>query len=410
MAIWSEHYDGDRADAFALEDEIAARVAASLRRSLTQSERAAHPIDSVAYDLYLRARQIWLLMSDVEEDQAETLLERCVALAPEFADGWATLASVRALLLPRDRDVIGAPEHNAALRAAERALEIDPDCAQGFAALSLLKPAFADHGEKLRLVNEALKRTPNDSSLHVARAAWLYGVGRLKDAARALEIASLLDPLGPAVEGLRASLLTARGETETAYHVISAAWSRWPDNAFIWYVTWATLLAAGRGAEAEQLMSPGVPPKWGVAAEDVEVLRTYADLSRLDEDARRDACVNKLAALAHGNEALPLSTCMFAAAHGCADQAFELLIGAAKSGRDIKPDNHTGFGMARSQSPLQLFAGMGGRPLWSHPRFPELCAHLGLAYYWIETRKWPDCAADAPYDFKSACVAAVAVL
>lgn len=145
VALWSERYEGNRNDAFALEDEIAAKVAGSLRRSLAQTDRAWIPVEPAAYDLYLRARQIWLMMSDIEEDQAAILLERCVAIAPDFADAWAVLASVRALLLPRDRDVIGTPMHDAALSAAKRALELDPDCAQGLAALSLLKPAFGDY-------------------------------------------------------------------------------------------------------------------------------------------------------------------------------------------------------------------------------------------------------------------------
>jgi predicted Zn-dependent protease len=96
---------------------------------------------------------------------------------------------------------------------------------KAMAALSLLKPAFGDYAEKLTLVNEALKRTPNDASLHVARSAWLYGVGRLGEAAAALETASRLDPLGPAVEGLRASLMTARGEVDTALEIMHAAWA-----------------------------------------------------------------------------------------------------------------------------------------------------------------------------------------
>ncbi len=91
MVLWSERYEGARTDAFALEDEIAGKVAASLRRSLTSTDRAAQAIDPAAHELYLRARQIWLMLSDIEEDQAEILLERCVALAPEFADGWAAV-------------------------------------------------------------------------------------------------------------------------------------------------------------------------------------------------------------------------------------------------------------------------------------------------------------------------------
>lgn len=406
MALWSERYEGDRSDAFALEDDIAGRVASSLRRSLTQVERA-HPIDPAAYELYLRARQIWLLMSDVEEDQASVLLERCVALAPEFAVGWATLASVRALLLPRDRDVIGSPAHDAALEAAQRALALDPECAQALTALSLLKPAFAEHGEKLRLVNEALKRTPNDSSLHVARAAWLYGVGRLKDAAKALETASLLDPLGPAVEGLRASLMTARGEVQTAYDIVSAAWRRWPDSPFIWYLMWVTLCVAKRPDEAEALAAPGVPPRWGVTERDVEVLRTYAAVLRMSEAERQQACLRMLDDLAHSEEPLPLSTVLFAAGMGCADQAFDLIDQALDAGRDLKPDNHEGFGMARAQAPLQLFVSTGGAPIWRFKRFPKLAARLGLAQYWLESKQWPDCAAFVDYDFKALCAEAV---
>ncbi|MGH6951536.1 MAG: hypothetical protein ACREH4_11715, partial [Vitreimonas sp.] len=407
VALWSERYDGSRRDAFALQDAIAGKVAVALKRSLTQIERA-QPINPVAYELYLRARQIWLMLSDVEEDQAAVLLERCVSLAPDFAAGWAALASVRAFLLPRDRDLIGEPQHAAAVAAAQRALEIDPDCAQAFAALSLLKPAFAEHGEKLRLVNEALKHTPNDPALNVARAAWLYSVGRLKEAGNALETASLLDPLGPAVEGLRASLLSARGELDAAYDVVSAAWARWPDSAFTWYLMWSTLCHAGRVDEAEALAAPGAPPRRGVAEADVEVLRNYVRLLRLPTAPRAEACAQLLRARAMSSGPLPLSTCIFAASHGCAERAFDVIEGAIDKGRPLCADNHQGFGMARAQSPLQLFVGVGGEPVWRHKRFAVLCARLGLAQYWLESSEWPDCADDVDYDFRLACAEAVA--
>lgn len=407
MALWSERYDGDRADAFGLEDDIAAKVAAALSHTLAERQRAAQPIDPAAYELYLRARQIWLMLSDDEEEQAETLLERCVALAPEFAPGWAALASVRAFLLPRDRDMIGEPRHTAALEAAERALALDPNCAQAFAALSLLKPAFAEHGEKLRLVNEALKRTPNDSSLHVARAAWLYSVGRISEAATALETASRLDPLGPAVEGLRASLTTTRGHVGTAIDIISAAWARWPDSAFTWYMMWITLCAAGKLDEAEALAAPGVPPRRGVSERDVDVLRNYVTVLRLAADERRSACEAMLSALAAAKGALPLSSCLIAAGVGCADRAIDVIEQALDEGRSLRPDAHEAFGMARAQSALQLFVANCGEPIWKHRRFPSLAARLGLAQYWVESDKWPDCAMQVDYDFKAACAKAV---
>jgi adenylate cyclase len=403
VVLWSERYDGAKTDAFTLEDDIAAKVAAALRHSLAQSERAAHPIDPAAYELYLRARQIWLMLSDVEEEHAEILLERCVTLAPDFAPGWAALASVRAFLLPRDREMIGQPSHTAAVEAAQRALAIDPDCAQAFAALSLLKPAFGEHAEKIRLVNEALKRTPNDPSLHVARSAWLYGVGRIGEAAAALEIASRLDPLGPAVEGLRASLMTARGEVDTALEIVSAAWARWPDSPFTWYMMWVTLCVARRADEAEKLAAPGVPPKRGVSERDIAVLRNYVALLRMTEQERRSACVAMLERIGRADGPLPMSSCIIAAGFGCMDAAFDTLERGLDQGRPLRPDLHDAFGMARSQTPLQLFVNSGGDHLWSSPRFPGLCARLGLAQYWVDTGKWPDCAAEVDYDFKAAC-------
>jgi adenylate cyclase len=408
VVLWSERYDGDRANAFALEDDIAGKVAAALKHSLSDNQRAPASVDPAAYELYLRARQIWLMLSDVEEEQAEILLQRCVAMAPDFAQGWAALALVRAFLLPRDRDIIGEPRHAASVEAAEYALELDPDCAQAYAALSLLKPGFGEHGEKIRLVNEALKRTPNDSTLHVARAAWLYSVGRLADAGAALEVASRLDPLGPAVEGLRGSLLMARGEGQAALEVVSAAWARWPDSAFVWYLMWSILCAAHRPDDAEALAAADVPPHRGVTERDIDVLQDYAHLLRLSPEERREACDELLTRIEQANGPLPLSGALLAAGYGCADRAFDILEAAIDSGRPLKPDNHDGFGMARAQASLQLFVSNGGEPIWKFPRFPALAARLGLAQYWIESNKWPDCSEHVDYDFRAGCKDAVA--
>lgn len=406
IALWSEHYDGDRADVFTLEDAIAANVAAALKQSLSRSEHAAQPIDPAAYDLYLRARRNWLMLSDVEEEQAAFLLEHCVALAPNFAPGWASLASVRALLLPRSHDLGGEPRHKAALHAAERALELDPDCAQAFGALSLLKPAFAEHAEKLRLVGEALRRTPNDPALHLARAVWLYSVGRIDAAGRTLEVASRLEPLGPAVEGLRASLMTTRGEIDVALEIVRAAWARWPDSAFTWYMMWATSWVARRLDDAKALLTPEALPKRDVRPSDVETLRGYTSLLRMPKAEQIGACEGMLAE-ASKDGPLPIATCMIAAGLGCADQAFDAIDRALDDGRGLRPDVFDGFGMARAQVPLQFFVSNGGAPLWRHRRFPALSARLGLAQYWLATGDWPDCAREVDYDFKAACADAV---
>ena len=53
-----------------------------------------------------------------------------------------------------------------------------------------------------------------------------------------------------------------------------------------------------------------------------------------------------------------------------------------------------------SQYPGAIF-GRQNETSFQDPRFPPLCAKLGLADYWIETGKWPDCADEVPYDFRA---------
>jgi hypothetical protein len=221
-----------------------------------------------------------------------------------------------------------------------------------------------------------------------------------------------LDPLGPAVESLRASLLSARGDVEAALEVVHAAWLRWPDSAFTWYIMWITYCVAGKLDEAEALATPRLTPKRGVTARDVSVLRNYIDLLRRTPEEQRAASLAILNAMNRGDGPITLSSCMIAARFGCAEPAFKALERALDKGRPVRPDAHDGFGMARAQSSLQLFVNTGGAPFHRHAEFPRLCARLGLAQYWMKTGRWPACAEDEAlnYDFKAACAAAAAAL
>jgi hypothetical protein len=155
------------------------------------------------------------------------------------------------------------------------------------------------------------------------------------------------------------------------------------------------------------MAAPGAAPRRAVTQRDVDVLLKYVALLRLPPTERRAACDDLLDHLAAHEGPLPLSTCIFIAAHGCAEHAFDVIGAALDHRREIKPDNHEAFGMARAQSALQLFVRVPGEPIWKHPRFPALCARLGLAQYWLDTMKWPDCADEVDYDFRAACADAV---
>ena len=90
--IWSETYDRKLESVFALQDQIARRIADALKLSLGVSGPVAprSPIDPKAYDEYLKGRALMRRTRDLPSAIAH--LKAAVAKAPEFAAGWSSLS------------------------------------------------------------------------------------------------------------------------------------------------------------------------------------------------------------------------------------------------------------------------------------------------------------------------------
>ena len=135
--VWSDRFDRELSDVFALQDEIAEAVAAALKVVLAPAA-AAEKIDPAAYDLYLRApRTLWV---DQNAAPSIELLQQAVARAPRFAAAWAALCWARVNQARRGpRPAPFAVLKAAAVEAAETALRLDPNAGLA-AALSSLQP------------------------------------------------------------------------------------------------------------------------------------------------------------------------------------------------------------------------------------------------------------------------------
>ncbi|HSE11222.1 MAG TPA: hypothetical protein VLB69_01190, partial [Rudaea sp.] len=125
--LWSETYDRRLQDVFAIQTEIARKVSAALRVSLTgdvaaRLERHA-PRNIQAHEFYLRGRQLAGRITVDDWRQAPAMFRRAIELDPEYAAAHAGLADILTQLLlwrfARAEDVL--PE---ATRAAHRALEL----------------------------------------------------------------------------------------------------------------------------------------------------------------------------------------------------------------------------------------------------------------------------------------------
>jgi TolB-like protein/DNA-binding winged helix-turn-helix (wHTH) protein/Tfp pilus assembly protein PilF len=198
--LWSESFEGEPADALALQAEVARRVSDGLARRLL-SEPAAPPPPAVrpgaARDAYHTA--VALLRRGGREDlrRAAGFLERALEIDPGAAVAWAALADVRHRL--RMAGVTpGLEAARAARDAAERARALDPDLPEAHHALALVElwhdwnPAAA--GASLRRV---LRLAPSSARAHHDDAWHWVALGRPEAALAAIRRARRYDPISP---------------------------------------------------------------------------------------------------------------------------------------------------------------------------------------------------------------------
>lgn len=172
--LWSETWDRRLEDVFAIQSEIARKVASALRVSLTgeQAARAERyaPRNMQAHEFYLRARQLISRVTPADWRQAPVLFRRAIELDPTYAQAHAGLADVLAQLLlwrfVRPEDVL--PE---ATRAANRALDLAPDLAEAHVAMGHVRSLTGDHDGALRSFERALELNPDlfDAHYYFAR-------------------------------------------------------------------------------------------------------------------------------------------------------------------------------------------------------------------------------------------------
>jgi TolB-like protein/Tfp pilus assembly protein PilF len=200
FTIWSERYDRDTADVFAIQSDVAESVADKLRVSLLPQDSARvnrKPTDNPeAYDLYLRGRYFHGLFSEEGDLKAIDCLTRAIALDPNFALAHAALASVYSnstdwYFAPREAEPIVKTE-------SERALALDDRLAEPHSTLGFYHFQYEWNWPAAeREFRRGIEVAPDDWLPHGFYGFALGAMGRYDDALRELHRAFELDPLNP---------------------------------------------------------------------------------------------------------------------------------------------------------------------------------------------------------------------
>ncbi len=195
--IWTEKFEGEARNVFALQDEIAGKIAAALSLKLGASARAAKPIDPEAYRLYLEGRHLWSLRNLDSLDGAEVALATALRIEPESAlihAGLAELYGTRASY----RNMAALPEVgdlNRATEEADRAIALDPKLSHGYVARATIAWARQHYAEAERMLRESLALAPNDALAFNRLGDVMISAGRLDAGLENYQRALQLDPL-----------------------------------------------------------------------------------------------------------------------------------------------------------------------------------------------------------------------
>ncbi len=257
--LWSESYDRRIEDVFAIQIEIARKVSAALRVSLTGDEaerRERYSTHNVhAHEFYLRGRQLAGRISDVASQQAAAMYRRAIELDPQYAQAFAGLADVLAQnllwrLVPAD-DVLPEATH-----AAHRALELAPDLAEAHVALGHMRSLTGDSDGATRSFERALELNPELFEAYYYLARHCFARGEFARAAELFLAAFDLRPDDFSVLGLIPAALDSIGEHARAEAIAREAAEGLqhqveldPDNVRALYLLASTLARIGRRAD-----------------------------------------------------------------------------------------------------------------------------------------------------------------
>jgi TolB-like protein/predicted Ser/Thr protein kinase len=197
--LWAESYERDLRDVLGLQSEVARAIAHEIKIKLTPQDQtrlaAARPLNSSAYELYLKGRYYWNKMSGVAVTQAAEYFSKAIALDGSYAPVYVGLADC--YVSQADLGNLPPGEAYGRARAATlKALEIDHELADAHASLAAIRADYDWDWEGAETeFQRALELDPKHVNTHQWHAVFLARLGRFNEAVAEIGTAKDLDPL-----------------------------------------------------------------------------------------------------------------------------------------------------------------------------------------------------------------------
>jgi eukaryotic-like serine/threonine-protein kinase len=310
LTLWSDTYERDSKDIFAVQDQITMAIITALGPTLSGGRTVARNslatgsgTNSVeAYDLYLRGRYL-LERRGKGVSRAAAYFSQAIAKDSGFARAYAGLSEALELFpyfaATPARDVEGR-----ATAAATRALALDPRLAEPHAALALAQMHSFHWAAADQEFHLALEADSTSATAHTQYGRYLMAIGQILRARDQFRIARGLDPLAGTPSVWLSHMLSLSGDFAGAEEEERRAWELDSTLSLAHNVLALDRLSAGRLAEARAALAPSEEPgPWSG-------VRAFVSASMGD--------TSRAAAIRRSLDKLPANTWMSNTAHAFA--------------------------------------------------------------------------------------------
>lgn len=375
--VWTDTLDRPATNVDIVPRQIAVPVSQVLRCGLGGVARYRKPMPDEPMSIYMSfCEEFWADTAgkELNASRAVDLAHRLTEAAPDFSRGWSALAEV-ATWAARGSGQLNPDElHAKAVKAAERALELDPENSEAYQALAGLQPPFA-FAEREKLHLKSISVRPGDCGCEfIGYGSFLNRVGRNAEAAEAYNRARDMIPLSAEVNARWADGLFVAGETEEAKKIAVDVLQLWPDYAFARQVMLRAALGSGQYDEAAKLIadpkSDLTPAERAALGQAVQALRSRNAAAKVSAVRALQQLGPKVSPVANA----PLVVIALAAV-GANNEALSLAAAL------IRRDGPRG---------LAVLFEPAMAPARHSPQFGQVAQRFGLVGYWRQSRHKPD--------------------
>jgi TolB-like protein/Flp pilus assembly protein TadD len=271
--IWSQNYDRQLDDVFAIQDEIASAIATALVDSFggLQQKQASRTQNLAAFEAYRTGRLHWWRRSPDELQKAITLFAKALENDPAFAPAYAAMADSW-MLLSLYGNLTNMKATERAMPMIEKALEIDPESAEAFAALGLARWQIGQRDAAESALRQSIKLNEDYIPAYLWLGGLLGDLGRLPEQSQVLQQAMALDPLNELLAINFAGNLTSRGDYEAGKELLKGLVALKPDSSSLLRIMSGHAMKSGDLVDAWRYASQS----YGLEPESPVVIQTLA--------------------------------------------------------------------------------------------------------------------------------------